>query len=797
MARLQHSGFDWGTTPSTTAAAGANRQFVGGRRKRGMANAYRDNVSINSSPQEQIDTPGTTRSEGYERFYIRRMTAVSVQKRVYGIHGSVEGSDDAVVVELGTAGQLKFYNWGNWVSVGGGNETPTTGQLLGSSSALTIGQWYRVELHWRFFVGGGPLLEVRLDGTGVSLAAFSSQQFGLNHHTSQAQTRTFGGGVASTAAWDLDDVAFDTAGWIGDTEVLQAPITGIGHYNTGWTTAGGAVNPHNFTAVPYNIALTGAPYSMDCSTPSGQISFTLMPFADMGINPDTGQIFGISVSTMAASNGGANVQIFIRKNGTDTYSPSMDINSSQGVHRYYWSAATLGGLLVTDTVEVGLRHDPVQVTNCPVGGLFVDVEASNVADVEELTGVVQIAKGTYTGDGLTQDINVGFRPDFILVYGASTASTGPRFWWQGVYGAGTASAVQSVPWPGLLDIGATGFTVTGNGLAFNAVSNTYTWVAISDPNGRVFDRDGFWKKTGSSWDQPLVDPTFTPEFLWVAPIYIPSSPQAVMARFSSQTGTNSSFLSVDTADATDAIQSMGAGTFNLGTRVDRAPRTFAYAAFRTHHFLQRRLIYVGSYTGDGTSNRVLPVTILANPLKWAMVVPTNAERRVFKDDTMATEESHYFFSDQIFTTAAGGSLITALTPTSITVKGGASAGLNTSGVLYNILAFTTGTDEPAVSNATLTMSAANPLTPMKVFGAGVNSDTNAVMLMSRIPDGVEGSIYEGLVAATSVPVAIPWTYDVLGDLPDGLTLDANTGTITGIATRRGEYTFSIRASHRD
>jgi hypothetical protein len=796
MARLQHFGFDWGSTFS------GNLQFVGGRRLRGWAHAYRDNVAININPQIQTDTPGTSWTESYDRFYIRRATAVSVQKRVYGLLGSIEGCDEAVVVELGTSGQLKFYNWGNWVCLGGGHETPTTGQLLGSSSPLTIGQWYRIELHWRFYVGGGPLLEIRIDGNSVSLTGFvvgqyGVEQYGLAHHTSTGSRRTFGGGPASTGTWDIDDVAYDTSTWVGDTEVIHVPVTGIGHYNSGWTTAGGPVNYHNFTAIPYNLQLTGSPYSMDSTTAGGQISFALTPFADLGIDPDTGVIHGISAATMAASNGGANATFFIRKNGTDYYAPtSVNINSGQTVQRYYWNAATLGGLLITDIVEFGLLHDGT-TTNCPVGGIFVDVEASNVADVEEYTGVVQIAHGTYSGTGNTQDITVGFRPDFLLVYGnGGITSTGPRFWWRGVYGAGTISAIQSVTWQGLSAVGMTGFTVTGNNLGFNGVSNSYSYLAISDPNGRVFDRDGFYKMDAVTWNQKLVDPTFVPEFLMVAPIYVPSSPTAVMARFNSQTGANSSFLNTAAADVTDAILSVGTGTFQLGNRLDKHPRTHVWAAFRTNNFLQRRLIYVGSYIGDDATNRVIPV-VLANPLKFALVVPTNTERRVFKDDTMAAEESHYFSTDQIFLTAAGGSLITALTPTSITVKGGASANLNTSGVLYNILAFAAGTDDPAIENATLIMSATSPLTPMKVFGASVNPDTNAVMFMSRVPDGVEGSIYEGVVGASSVPVATPWTYDVLGNLPDGLTLDANTGSITGIATRRGLYTFSIRASHRD
>jgi hypothetical protein len=71
-----------------------------------------------------------------------------------------------------------------------------------------------------------------------------------------------------------------------------------------------------------------------------------------------------------------------------------------------------------------------------------------------------------------------------------------------------------------------------------------------------------------------------------------------------------------------------------------------------------------------------------------------------------------------------------------------------------------------------------------------------ILFKSRIPNGVEGSLYAGLVEAISVPNVVPWTYTVSGGtLPGGLTLNANNGTISGLTPTRGVYTFTLRGTH--
>jgi hypothetical protein len=178
--------------------------------------------------------------------------------------------------------------------------------------------------------------------------------------------------------------------------------------------------------------------------------------------------------------------------------------------------------------------------------------------------------------------------------------------------------------------------------------------------------------------------------LLVLPLQKVLSTSNFTARFTSHAAALSSFLSGSTADAANLIATMAAGTFTLGNTIDATNKATAYAAFQSTP-ATTKLCYITSYTGDATSNRVIPVTLGAS-LSFVLVVPTNNDSRFFKDSNMAATESHQFNTDTAYLTAGAGSLITAMAAASFTVVGGALAGLNTSGITYNVFALAAGTD---------------------------------------------------------------------------------------------------------
>jgi len=67
-----------------------------------------------------------------------------------------------------------------------------------------------------------------------------------------------------------------------------------------------------------------------------------------------------------------------------------------------------------------------------------------------------------------------------------------------------------------------------------------------------------------------------------------------------------------------------------------------------------------------------------------------------------------------------------------------------------------------------------------------------VITTNSLPGGTAGTAYNQTLTATSVS-AVTWSIEN-GVLPPGLSLNATTGVISGIPTRFGSYTFTIRAT---
>ena len=701
MARLQHFGWESKNDPTFGGVQQVSRGRV--RHDPSYSGVLTGAYVVSLKPQPILDASVSSYLDSYTRFYLRIVTNAAVQRRLFGVHGS-EGGDDAVVLELTTAGALKVYNWGNWVAVGGGNETPSTGQLLGTSAALTVGQWYRIEVNANFTA---DTISVRIDGVAMSLSAASGTSYGIKLAGNSGVQWNLGKTVTSLYAYEVDDACVDSSTWPDAGDIVSLGITGVGTTNSNWTIGGAAITDTNIqqaVTVPSNPAIPAAPYLLTNSVAGGDISFKLQTFASVGItSADT--IYGVKISVSAGSNSGGGVKFYVSKNGVKTYAPTfIDINVSQSVKSYYWPAADLGGLVDTDVVEVGLLKDGT-ATATPCGGVHVDVETSSCSAVTSTNTAIQTATGSFTGTDISQAINCGFKPDFLLVYGKQGSNTtGVRIFWEGMFGVGGSGPGPQVTAQAFVHVNrrtlaaTLGFDAVGNSTLVNASGTTYYWLAISDPSSRLMDRGLFTKDEANDvWAQSLQSGSFVPEMLWVLPLQKGTAGANFTARFSSHAAALSSHLSSSTADATDLIASMGAGTFTLGNTIDKTNKGIAFAAFQSTP-ITTKVCYISSYTGNASANRVISVTLGAS-LGFVLVVPTNAEKRMFKDTNMAAAESHQFDDDTTKLTAGAGSLIVAMTSSSFTVSGGASAGLNTSGVVYNVFALAApATDLASVTN---------------------------------------------------------------------------------------------------
>ena len=116
-------------------------------------------------------------------------------------------------------------------------------------------------------------------------------------------------------------------------------------------------------------------------------------------------------------------------------------------------------------------------------------------------------------------------------------------------------------------------------------------------------------------------------------------------------------------------------------------------------------------------------------------------------------------------------------PSGLTVDPGGS--LNGTASAAGSFTFTIAVSDSAGANATMNYSL--------TINAGVSLQT------SSLADALIGSPYaQSLQATGGTP---PYTWSVTnGALPDGITLDANSGTLSGMPSAVGSFTFTLRAT---
>lgn len=247
-------------------------------------------------------------------------------------------------------------------------------------------------------------------------------------------------------------------------------------------------------------------------------------------------------------------------------------------------------------------------------------------------------QGTYIGDGGVKSITgLGFRPKVVVVRGDTSNFS------KAMMRIDTMSASINVgtDWQdqGISSLDSDGFTVTlttdadPNRGRTNDVGITYYWYAFGGNDVET----GTYVGTGAS-PHTIAGVSFPPVMVWILRLdgYFPVHRTSIMGVRDYDFGSDSG--------ATNRIQSLDADGFTLGagggpfdTDVNESGITYHYIAFKASSSLA-----FGSYAGDGSDNRNLPVIPLSFNPDLVQIRADAGQSPIFRVKSLPGDASFFY-----------------------------------------------------------------------------------------------------------------------------------------------------------
>lgn len=711
-ARRWANGFEVPTQGEGGSGQGQHNARDASRTPEGYGYAYRSTVN----DVRTMTCPASTRIS-WERFYIRlRTLPTGGDENIWGAKGSVDGGM-GILLNVNTSGTLEGYFKGN---------AAYPGQSAGSTAALTIGTWYRIDLRLEFKTGTPTAsLSVYVNGTLAFSGTGTNNSSGQNHERSQV-----GGDVSTTSRGleaDVDD-------WNNAAEVSVTDATGTHLFSgndltcgshmflvrpTGFGSGHHASYVGNYRAVNNNPANTsGTTVGVQSSTPAtllqvttdfesqqfgcAAISMGAFPF-QVGGGAGALRLNALSSTVTHAASTWSGVQAIYTVPSLTTTEAIPDIGT---VTLGYLSGPTAGinqvvGLFATaEMIGIfGAEDDPsaspsvnvrkVGIHNGPYSRL--NINSSTVGPVE----AVRVASGIYTGNDLGQDVFSQIPAHWWFVR-PLTGSNNGVVWFSSTEAAHKQLArifrPEAMPQARLDSSGFPQMQVAGTSADDNANAVSYQWIAVSDIGMRFFINGAFsHKSTLASAVNALIDSGFTPD---AAFFFLENYSSALTGHYYKGPGHLTNFASpLDAAEVAN-IATFGAGVINsLQTPMHTDVPQTAFSAWRKLDGTGApQWMDITSYVGNGGGARSIPVALNGTSPFFAIVVP-HTGGSYFRDP------SHTGTNSNIFGGAASATAITGGSANTLTV----GVTLNTNLVVYDVFvlggattAFTNGAGTVAV-----------------------------------------------------------------------------------------------------
>lgn len=740
----------------------------------GMGFAYRGAANIgyvvNTTPGGATPLPRIS----WERFYIRLRTLPSGgEDNIWSAKGSIE-SGKAALINVTAGGSLTAYSKGN---------AAYPGSAMGTSAALTVGVWYRVDIRLEFGLPAPPpttgFLVLYLNGVlqfaGVTVAdGLAVVQLHTTSTIGADSTATTHGLEADIDDWiGADEVNIGTSRYPGfdldsGSHVQLVRPTGFGSsQGVGWTGDWRSLNgiPHNSLstsvvtgATPSAVidvttdyvdhhngcaAFVVGAYNVAAPTGAGQIGWAIAGAASLQPFTHAAGVWSATQTPYTVATGAV----------ANALPPIASLNlrfqanagaGTSSVQALFAAAEIIGSFGPEDSSVPGLVFPPFEgIHNGPYTTLPLSTRPS---------GAVYVASGIYIGNNLGQDVLEQLNAHWWWVRPLSTTVDGVA-WYSSMLAAhgylakGFAAdrMTQALIAPGANPA----MRIAGPSLQANVNAGSYQWIAVSDPVMRFVINGAFaHKSTVASAVNALVDSGFTPD---AAFMFVEQFSGAASGHYYKGVG-----HATDTASLLDTAVASGVASFGTGAITSKTPLHTdipgtAFSAWRRNDGSGADQWFdVVSYTGNGAGGtRNIAVSIQGAFPLFALVVPHNGVS-YFRDPSHTGVNSRSITVATDVTTAIVGGGVNFITVgttlnanavvydvfvigsfTGGTGPGGVTWGNNLADQFGNVVAFTPAVLAPAPSTGPFPA----PPGPAPILDAGCISFVQALSeLANRLGD---------------------------------------------------------------
>lgn len=644
--------------------------------------------------------------------------------------------------------------------------------------------------------GGGPYISTSLMVSAPAAAPYSAVPASatVSPSTASGSTQLTVGGTTHNA-WPVDGVVSNTfafdASLVGQYVATSAYFSGDGYvylssaapgnsaYLYGSSTVNGVVAINGARVPGATVALVDAANSVVTSTTADSLgAFTL------GVTPGTAadaqKTYGIR-ATVAGKDYFFNSSMAVSTIASATFSGPTQwrpgtTRSIIGMSAPVWPAAVLRtpGVGVPFSTFLGATSN-VPVTYSIASGTLPAGLSLNPSTGEVSGTVTAFGNRTVTftaSNGYaTADSNVSFRTDGVT---SVSLSAPPVAWYWAFTATANVASAAGTP-PGTVQVLNFPSQALVNGSATFGLYGDASWIGTTASYPTTYS-----PTSGSGY---TASASTTGIYLYGSESISGTFRQngVVMADATIE-------LETTTGDVVDSTTTDAAGRYTLSVSTP-ATLVEAQATYRIKAtVLGGESGYYVSGAAYNSPSGTTSTATLTGPTQWrpgpdrhAFYLVTNP---VFLDDTLATPRVGTAYADQvlatdpatIYYTIAAGALPAGLTLNSTT---GAITGTPTStaAATFTLRAYTVQIGQT---------DRVYTLTPLR---AGIKP----TFTDSSLAPIVVGASFEDGVSATGDPTIAYTLID--GALPDGLTLDEETGDVVGTATSGGAFSATVRATN--